>query len=220
MFCAARVTSSRRGTGLVGVAIVMLATIALTHSIALADTIVPVTLNCYVSATAEGDPPGYDIGWNHAHADAQNVSADITCSNAADGTASIAASAYGWYLGHGLAKSESPCELTIGTTPEYPAGTPLTLTVDVQLSGWQSAGDNGGFALRRGSTLLIDDYPEFPSHGTSGTFTATVYAGEVLTPAFGAFGVRNSVLEVYLSAPEPGAFGLVSLGVTLLLRRR
>lgn len=220
MFCAARVTSSRRATGLVGVAGIALAMIALTHSLALADNVVPVTLNCYVSATAEGDPLGYDIGWNQAHAQAENTSADITCSNLADGTATIAASAYGWYLGHGLAKSESPSELTIGTTPEYPTGTPLTLTVNVQLSAWQTLGDNGGFALRRGSTLLIDDYPEYPFHGASGIFTATVYAGEVLTPAFGAFGVRSSILTVYLSAPEPGAFGLLSLGVTLLLRRR
>ena len=193
--------------------------------------VVPVTVNCEVWARSDYDS---DIvfGSNYAYREVHwngpygYSIAEITCANDADGDASIRVWAQSTGVWAGGAGTYTPRELTIGTSDEYPAGSPLLLDVRLETDAEQMY-TSGGFDLMRGSTYLIDargQLPPGPSFPPSATYDVVVYAGEVLTPdvLWWSSRVRGDMDLSFttLPLPEPGVLTMLALGAITVRCRR
>ena len=191
--------------------------------------IVPLELKCRVLAGS--DHGGLVYAWNHAYQEEQwgfgFSRAEISCSSAFNGDASIVTWAESTGLFGGFGQIVAPAELTIGTNAEYPPGTPLLLEARLEDTQEAMPYAGGEFRLARGSEYLIDAHGEFPpgpSLPPPETFYVIVYAGEILDPYMYLHSSHvHGEIDVYFRAlplPEPSTLALwVALMATRARRR-
>ena len=191
--------------------------------------IVPVELKCRVLAGS--DHGGLVYAWNHAYQEEQwgfgFSRAEITCSSDFNGDASIVTWAESTGLFGGFGQIVAPAELTIGTSAEYPGGTPLLLEARLEDTQQAMPYASGRFRLRRGSEYLINvggGPPPLPSLPPPQTFYVTVYAGEILSPeVFLSSSHVHGEIDVYFRAlplPEPSTLVLWIALMAARARRR
>lgn len=115
--------------------------------------------------------------------------------------------------------------IVVGTSAQYPAGTPLALTLAATIT----YDDNPGFPyhhlrLYRGSDIILDVQED--SAALCREWTCVVYAGETLTPWLRQSASGNNEsgavvtsIDMWTTVPEPASLALLMFG-GLVLRRR
>lgn len=200
------------------VSIVLLALLACA-AVAHADMVVPVTFALNCSASYQGYNDYYPItssGVNHASVTINPgfSYATIDCVSGTTDPAMITGDA--WGVG-GFASAGAGGPMTFGTAPSLPAGTPLTLHIQVDVGG--NMGWDSDLILTRGTTTVLNLHMNSdPSYDRD----ISILAGETLnlSYAFG-IGVGNGPQKPriwFQTMPEPTAFILLLLPT--LLRRR
>lgn len=174
-----------------------------------------------------------DTGTNSAYAQATTpyggvgASARINVTNSGGHTL-IATKLYteGYALDDGSAYADIQAgAITVGTSAEYPAGTPLLLTLSLTTSEEGSNySSNFRLSLTRGTNIVLD-ITEY-SNSTQKEWTCVAYAGETLTPALHHRSSGNpeagavlANVDMWTTVPEPTSLALLILG-GLALRRR
>lgn len=210
-------------------------------SVALADTYaVPISLDVQLRAYAHWEEWGF--GYSATDEDFGQVSATASATwegytgatsylNAANQYSQVAINTDQWGYGGGTQACHTIAEvqsgtITIGTSTEYPTGTPLLLV----LSAYSEESYNGAnsnymnFQISRGSYAVLDEYASY--HLSPTEWTTVVYAGETLTPwirhdfATDEEGVRSKLhVTMRTIVPEPTTLALLLLGA-LAWRRR
>ncbi len=209
----------------------IIALIAAVAAPAWADSVVPVTPHawCYASATAfnpglpDPPPPVIVEDWNHASATLPGDTypkATLNCDPQANGSLLVSSVLIGFQSATAYAKiirdDTHDSYLTIGTSAEYPAGTPLLLNIAAQ-NQW-------GFAdlkvFRADGTELWRYYYITGNETTTVGVVAGENIGLSLDASYDTHGETawlNATFSV--ATPEPMSLGLL-LAAGLLLRRR
>ncbi len=218
-------------TWVVGCALVVALT-AMATSTAWAESVLPVTPHAWCYAYAFADDPGQPPpgpspivveDWNHASATTTPplASASVDCDVQADGSLLIhATSAKSATFGSSNAKiirdDTHDSTVTIGTSTEYPAGTPLLLNV----RAWCSFASTDFYVFHADGTQAWRFYYLDGDETTQfGVVAGEVLGISLVTSNWAMVDPGYANMSFSVATPEPASLGLL-FAAGLLLRRR
>jgi hypothetical protein len=193
---------------------------------ALADPLsVPLTFDCSVYARIDlMEPPGtqwVQYGTNSASVTDGGHHCDISFTSGSSG-GNLDAFTSESLSSNCEVGTLAPSHLTIGTTPELPAGTPLRLSFQGLYESPIYGMLHLSLDVNREATSLIHLAPSgFVGYEGQLTASALVVAGETLDVGYGQFSYDTQMTATFTATafPEPAGLLLLAAGLTVARRR-